>query len=46
MRMPRGATEQRFKSFSIQKVAMLKVIYLTIVAYLVFFLILVLAKGI
>ena len=46
MRVLRGESGQRFKSFSMKKVAMFKVIYLTIVAYLVYFLILVLAKGI
>ena len=46
MRMQRGSTEQRFKSFSIKKVALLKVVYLSIVTYLVYLLILVLAKGI
>ncbi|MCG2711987.1 MAG: hypothetical protein L6416_06655 [Candidatus Omnitrophica bacterium] len=46
MRMIRGESGQRFKSFSLKKVALFKVIYLTIIAYLIYFLILILAKGI
>ncbi len=46
MRVLRGDSRERFKSFSMKKVALSKVIYLTIVAYMVYFLILVLGKGI
>lgn len=46
MRILRGESGQRFKSFSMKKVAIFKVIYLAVIAYLVYFLILVLAKGI
>ncbi|MFH1093496.1 MAG: hypothetical protein V1739_04995 [Candidatus Omnitrophota bacterium] len=46
MRMFREESLQIFKSFYLKKVALLKVLYLTIVAYVVYFMILVLAKGI
>ena len=46
MRILRGEAAQRFKTFSIKKVAIVKVIYLAIVTYLVYFTILILAKGI
>ncbi len=46
MRMPRFTTELKLKSFYIKKVALSKVIFLAIISYLVYFLILILAKGI